>query len=222
MKSHTDKEVRERLVARGVESLTDAELLSLVISPKGGEESIVVAERLVESAGSLVSIAHASLGELRQMESLGVERASRVVAAMELGRRALVAEGEEMASIRDYSDIVSLFTPLLGSLNHEEMWVLYLSSSNRILERRRISVGGLSSLTTDCRLIIRHALTLVAASIIVVHNHPSGVATPSHQDEEFTRRLREAAELFEIALLDHIIIARGGSYSFRAHHTLLG
>lgn len=222
MKSQTDREVRERLVARGVEALTDAELLSLVLPPKRGEESIVVAERLLESVGSITAIAHSSLGELRQMESLGAERAARVVAAMELGRRVLVAEGTEATTIHDYSDIVGIFSPLLGGLTHEEMWVLYLSSSNRILERRRISIGGLSSLTTDCRLIIRHALTLVAASIIVVHNHPSGVATPSREDEEFTRRLREAAELFDIALLDHIIVARDDSYSFRAHSPILG
>lgn len=220
MKSQTDREVRERLIARGVEALTDAELLSLVLPPKGGEESIAVAERLLESAGSIAAIAHTTLGELRQRESLGVERASRVVAAMELGRRAMLAEGEEVVTIKDSGDVVSLFTPLLGGLNHEEMWVLYLSSSNRVLERRRISVGGLSSLTTDCRLIIRHALTLVAASIIVVHNHPSGTALPSREDEEFTRRLKEAAELFEIALLDHIIIAKGESYSFRSHRAL--
>lgn len=222
MKSQTDREVRERLVARGVEALTDAELLSLVLPPKRGEESIAVAERLLESVGSITAIAHSSLGELRQMESLGAERAARVVAAMELGRRVLVAEGTEATTIHDYGDIVGIFSPLLGGLTHEEMWVLYLSSSNRILERRRISVGGLSSLTTDCRLIIRHALTLVAASIIVVHNHPSGVATPSREDEEFTRRLREAAELFDIALLDHIIVARDDSYSFRAHSPILG
>jgi DNA repair protein RadC len=221
MKSQTDREVRERLVARGAEALTDAELLSLILPPKRGEESIAVAERLIESVGSIAAIAHSSLGELRQMESLGAERAARVVAAMELGRRALVAEGAEVTTIRDYNDIVKLFGPLLGGLNHEEMWVLYLSSSNRIIERRRISIGGLSSLTTDCRLIIRHALSLVAASIIVVHNHPSGVASPSHEDEEFTRRLREAAELFDIALLDHIIVARDSSYSFRAHSPIL-
>lgn len=222
MKSQTDRDVRERLVARGVEALTDAELLSLVLPPKRGEESIAVAERLLESVGSITAIAHSSLGELRQMESLGAERAARVVAAMELGRRVLVAEGTEATTIHDYGDIVGIFSPLLGGLTHEEMWVLYLSSSNRILERRRISIGGLSSLTTDCRLIIRHALTLVAASIIVVHNHPSGVATPSREDEEFTRRLREAAELFDIALLDHIIVARDDSYSFRAHSPILG
>jgi DNA repair protein RadC len=216
MKSQNDREVRERLVARGVETLTDAELLSLVLPARRGEESLAVAERIVANVGSVARLATSSLSEVRQMEGLGMEGAARVVAAVELGRRAMVAEGEQAATIHDMGDVVSLFAPLIGGLKHEEMWVLYLSSSNRILERRRISVGGLASLTTDCRLIIRHGLNLVAASIIVVHNHPSGVAKPSGEDEVFTSRLKEAAALFDIALLDHVIVAGGGSYSFRA------
>lgn len=216
MKSQNDKEVRERLVARGAEALTDAELLSLVLPARRGEESVATAERMVESVGGIGPLARLTLSELRQLEGLGMDGAAKVAAAIELGRRVLLAEGEEGANITNYRDVVALFGPLLGSLSHEEMWVLYLSSSNRILEKRRMSVGGLSSLTTDCRLIVRHALTLVAASIIVVHNHPSGLAEPSGEDEQFTRRLREAAALFDIALLDHIIVSRGGSYSFRA------
>lgn len=216
MKSQNDKEVRERLVARGAEALTDAELLSLVLPARRGEESVATAERMVESVGGVGPLARLTLSELRQLEGLGMDGAAKVAAAIELGRRVLLAEGEEGANITNYRDVVALFGPLLGALSHEEMWVLYLSSSNRILEKRRMSVGGLSSLTTDCRLIVRHALTLVAASIIVVHNHPSGLAEPSGDDEQFTRRLREAAALFDIALLDHIIVSRGGSYSFRA------
>lgn len=216
MKSQNDKEVRERLVARGAEALTDAELLSLVLPARRGEESVATAERMMESVGGVGPLARLTLSELRQLEGLGMDGAAKVAAAIELGRRVLLAEGEEGANITNYRDVVALFGPLLGSLSHEEMWVLYLSSSNRILEKRRMSVGGLSSLTTDCRLIVRHALTLVAASIIVVHNHPSGLAEPSGEDEQFTRRLREAAALFDIALLDHIIVSRGGSYSFRA------
>lgn len=216
MKSQNDKEVRERLVVRGAEALTDAELLSLVLPARRGEESVATAERMVESVGGVGPLARLTLSELRQLEGLGMDGAAKVAAAIELGRRVLLAEGEEGANITNYRDVVALFGPLLGSLSHEEMWVLYLSSSNRILEKRRMSVGGLSSLTTDCRLIVRHALTLVAASIIVVHNHPSGLAEPSGEDEQFTRRLREAAALFDIALLDHIIVSRGGSYSFRA------
>lgn len=212
-----DKMVREKFVAQGVEALSDAELLSLLIAGRGGEESVATAERLLAEAGSLAALSHLSAKELRQMESLGMERATRVVAAMELGRRVLVAEGEEQPTIRDRNDVVTLFAPLISTLDHEELWVLYLSTSNRVIERRRISVGGSSSVVTDCKLIVRHALTLVASSIILVHNHPSGTAEASREDETFTSRLRDAAALFDIRLLDHIIIARGGgSYSFRS------
>lgn len=212
-----DRMAREKFVAQGAEALSDAELLSLLIASRGEEESIATAERLLSDVGSLAALSHLTAGELRQRESLGMERATRVVAAMELGRRVLVAESGEQPVIRDRNDVVTLFAPLISTLDHEELWVLYLSSSNRVLERRRISVGGSSSVTTDCKLIVRHALTLVASSIILVHNHPSGAAEASREDELFTSRLRDAAALFDIQLLDHIIVARGGgSYSFRS------
>ena len=217
MRAANDKQVREKFVAYGAQSLDDAELLSLLIAGKAGEESVATAERLLAECGSLRAIAGLSAGELRQRESLGMERATRIVVAAELGRRVLVAESAEQTTIRDRNDVVSLFAPLISNLDHEELWVLYLSSSNRVIERRRISVGGSTSLTTDCKLIVRHALNLVAASLILVHNHPSGAAEPSHEDEKFTSRLAQAAELFDIRLLDHIIVARnGGSYSFRS------
>lgn len=217
MKLSNDRQVRDKFVSQGVEALDDAELLSLLLSGKAGEEGIATAERLLSAVGSLSALSRATVGELRQMEALGMERATRVVAAAELGRRVLLADSGEQTVIRDRNDVVQLFAPLLSSLNHEELWVLYLSSSNRIIERRKISVGGSSAVTTDCKLIVRHALTLVASSLIVVHNHPSGAAVPSPEDEHFTGRLREAASLFDITLLDHIIVAKGGgSYSFRS------
>lgn len=223
MKTTTDRDVRERLVARGIEALDEKELLSLVLAGKGGEqESVVLAERVLDSVGSLSALAHISLGELRQVEGLGMERAARVVAAMEFGRRVLASEGAEQLTIRDRNDVVSLFAPMIATLPHEELWVLYLSSSNRVIERRRISVGGSSSVTTDCKLIVRHALSLISAAIIVVHNHPSGAAEPSREDERFTEQLRKACELFDISLLDHIIVAKGGgSYSFRSDNKII-
>ncbi|MBO5661177.1 MAG: DNA repair protein RadC [Tidjanibacter sp.] len=216
MKSPTDRDVRDLFVARGAEALDDAELVSLMFPPKRGEESVAVASRLVERVGSLGELAKLSLDELRLMEGLGLERAARLSAAMEFGRRVLVSQMEEQTTIHDRNDVEKIFAPLLGGLDHEELWVVYLSSANRIIERRKVGVGGLSSVVSDCRLILRRALNLVAASIIVVHNHPSGSAQPSGDDEAFTRRLKEAAALFDIALLDHIIIARGGSFSFRS------
>lgn len=215
----SDKQVRQRLVARGVEGLSDAELVSLVITPPKGGEAIEVAEQLLSEV-SVSELAHRSPTELRCVAGLGVENAARLATAFELGRRAAVAEGEEQRCIRDCRDIVNIFTPLLGNLPHEEMWVLFLSSSNRIIERRRVSVGGSTSLIADCKLIIKRALEQVAQSIIVVHNHPSGNPQPSEQDKEFTTRLRSCAELFDIALLDHVVVSKGGYVSFRSEGLL--
>lgn len=217
----TDKQVRERAVSRGVEALTDVELLSLLLPVAGGEESIHVAQRLLDSAGSLAALTHKPLRELRQAEGLGIDRAIRLAAAAEVGRRALLYENEEKKSITSCDDVVEMFSPLLATKDHEEMWVLYLSSSNRIIEKRQIALGGNSQLIADCKLILRRALNLVASGLIVVHNHPSGTAAPSHEDEIFTQKLKSAAELLDVRLLDHIIIARGGGvYSFRGHSAI--
>lgn len=217
MKLTDDKQVRQRLVARGTSELSDTELISLVIpTPKVGE-AIDVARQVYDHSGqSVTRLSHLSVGELRQAGGLGVDGAARLAAAFELGRRAAVAEHEEQSIIRGSDDIVALFTPLLAGLDHEEMWVLFLSSSNRIIERRKVSVGGSTSLVADCKLIIKRAIEQVAQSIIVVHNHPSGNPAESEQDKQFTERLRACAELFDIALLDHIIVSKGGSMSFRS------
>ena len=213
-----DKDVRQRAMARGVGELSDVELLSLVVSPaKRGEEAVEVAERVVaEVDGSLVALAHRSPAELRKVGDLGLEGATKVAAAFELGRRAVVAEGQESVVIKDAADVVKLLAPVVGGLDHEELWVLYLASSNRVVERRRVAVGGSRALVADPKLILKRAVELVSASIILVHNHPSGVAEPSVEDCSLTDRLRSAAALFDIALLDHIIICKGGFYSFRA------
>ena len=216
----TDREVREKAMVRGLDSLDDLELLSLLIAPDKGRSAIEVAERILETSGSLATLAATPLAELRRMEGLGMERALHLRAAAELGRRILVAEGQQTTTIQNRNDVVALFAPLIGSLDHEEMWVLYLTSSNSIIERRRISIGGSSALTTDFKLILRHALNLVASSIIVVHNHPSGCSEPSEEDRRFTARLKEAAALLDVQLLDHIIISRNSSFSFRSSDLL--
>lgn len=222
MKAENDKQVRERLVARGVESLSNEELLSLVLPPRRGEQSLVVARRLYAEVGeSLGTLSRLSLAELRQTAELGMERASSLVAMFELGRRAALSEGEQAKAITGVADIVSLFQPLVGALPHEELWVVYLTSANRIIERKRVSVGGSTALIADTKLILKRALNLVASSLIVVHNHPSGTLAPSPEDERLTMRLAEAARLLDMQLLDHIIIGRnGGHYSFRSEGKL--
>lgn len=213
-----DRDIRQRVLARGVESLTDTELLSLIITPvKGSNDAVAVAESVVaEAGGSLVELAHKSPVELRTMGGLGVNGGVRLAASFELGRRAILAEGEESVVIKDATDVVGLCAPLMNGLNHEELWVLYLASSNRVIERRRVAVGGSRALIADGKLILKRALEVVAQSIILVHNHPSGAAEPSDEDCALTQKICGAAALFDIALLDHVIITKGGYYSFRS------
>lgn len=118
------------------------------------------------------------------------------------------------------NDVVRIFRPLLTEMKHEECWCLYLNTGNRIVERQRVSQGGVQATVVDHRLVIKRALELLATQIILVHNHPSGAALPSEQDKILTKKIAEAAALFDIRLLDHLIIARGGEYSFRQNGLL--
>lgn len=216
MTPKSDKEIREQLLAHGVESLSDNELLAIVLGADSSvDDSAVAAEALLDEE-TLPQLSHKTVPQLRKVAGLGIRRATRAAAAFELGRRVRIAESSEQTVIRDRNDIVSLFEPILSGLDHEEMWVVYLASSNRIIERRKVAQGGSSALSTDCKLILKRAVELVASSMIIVHNHPSGRAVPSDEDTALTIRLKEAAALFDIALLDHIIIGAGDNYSFRA------
>ncbi len=210
--------LRERITARGIESLSDADLLAVVM----GEESASVvsstaAEQLLEAfGGSLTAISNEEIARLRMTAGLGLRRAERVAAAAELGRRVTAQQSEQVQTIESSDDIRRMFAPRMEGLQHEECWAIFLTASNRIIDSRRISQGGVSGTVVDHRLVVKRALELLAPQIIVVHNHPSGSAQPSGNDDQITMRLREAAALFDIRLLDHIIIARGSHFSYAA------
>lgn len=204
------KSIRDKIAVRGVGELSDAELLAVVI------EDETLAERIVSECGSLSGIVRMELPRLRMIEDLGLRRAEKVAASAELGRRLAAAEAQNVDSIATSDDIVRIFRPIVEGLSHEECWVLFLTNSNRIIERQRVSQGGVQATIVDNRLIVKRALELLSTQIVLVHNHPSGAAEPSDADIALTRKVREAAALFDIRLLDHIIIAGTGSYSFRS------
>jgi len=154
---------------------------------------------------------------LRMTEGIGVKRAAVLTAVFELAGRLHRQEAAAPASIRTKDDVTALFAPLLARLPHEEMWALYLSSANGVIEKMRVSQGGVTALVVDYKLIVKRAVEVLASSLIIVHNHPSGVAAPSPEDISITKRIGDAAALFDIGLVDHIIIADGSSYSFRQY-----
>ena len=193
------------MAARGVDALTDRELLSLLTEDEQSAEALLAAY-----GGSLARVGSEEAARLRMIGGLGLRRARMLLAAAELGRR-ITAETDVVSSS---DDVVRLFRPQLETLSHEECWAVYLTSSNRIIERQRVSQGGVQGTVVDHRLIIKRALELLATQLILIHNHPSGAAEASPQDKVLTERIAQAAALFDIRLLDHIIIAREGDFSF--------
>lgn len=198
-------EASVKLLSRGVETLTDQELLELLLDD--GDSERLAGALLSSFEGRLAALGYADIARLRM--------AARIQAAVELGRRVLAARELGPDPIGSSNDVVRIFRPLLTEMKHEECWCLYLNTGNRIVERQRVSQGGVQATVVDHRLVIKRALELLATQIILVHNHPSGAALPSEQDKILTKKIAEAAALFDIRLLDHLIIARGGEYSFR-------
>lgn len=193
--------------ARGVQSLSDAELLTLLI----GDEK--VAEALLASS-TLAALAREELSRLRMAGGLGLQRARLLQLSVELGRRVAEQQGEAATVISSSDDVVRMMRPQLEALPYEECWALFLTNSNRLIESVRVSQGGVQGTVVDHRLVVKRALELLATRLILVHNHPSGLAEPSGDDQRVTRRLKEAAALFDIRLLDHLIVAREGEFSF--------
>ena len=215
------KNLHNKLLSRGAVSLSDAELLAMLVESSGdARDPQQIADGLLRECGSLQGVARSELGRLRMVEGIGMRRAERLVVAAEIGRRVAMTSNAEVVSISTDADVVRLMRGQLESISHEECWVLYLTSSNRLIERQRVSQGGVQATVVDHRLIVKRALELLSTQIIMVHNHPSGAASPSEADKMLTRKVAEAAALFDIKLLDHIIISKEGSFSFRRENLI--
>lgn len=214
------KNITEKLQSRGAHALTDEELLAVTLAENSEDDSAksITAELLKEAGGSLLRVEAIGLDRMRMIAGMGRLRAQKVLAAAELGRRISVAEASVQDKVHSDKDVVRIMEPVLGALQYEECWALYLASSGKVLESTRISQGGVQSTVVDCKMVIRRALELLAPQIVLVHNHPSGSPEPSQQDIALTERVAEAAKLFDMRLLDHVIVARGAHYSFRAHN----
>lgn len=210
------KNLVDKIVSRGADSLTNEELIAAIIAESSSDEgAIAVSRELLTKAGGVANLMETDFSRLRMMSGLGKMRAIRLKVAQELGSRVAVMKASSYDVILSDSDVARIMQPIIGGLQHEECWAIYLASSGRVLERMRISQGGVQATVVDCKLIIKRALELLAVQIVLVHNHPSGNIQPSKQDIALTERVLEAAQLFDIRLLDHVIIAKGAHYSFR-------
>jgi DNA repair protein RadC len=201
---------RERAVAVGVEHLGDGELLALVLGTgRAGLPVGVLAAMLLEEHGGIAGFARAGIGELGQRAGVGTVKAARLMAAVELGRRAVrAASGDAMARMPDRAAVEEWGRPRLATLDHEELWLLALDGHHGLRASRLVASGGIHGLHVAARDALRIALREGASAFVLVHNHPSGDPEPSREDIAFTRTVERAAAIVGTPLLDHVVIAR--------------
>ena len=206
---------RERMVTHKAASLSPAELLAILIGTGSHKyNALELARQLLDRFGNLHAIGKCSPGDLKKTPGIGLAKASRIIAALELGRRLRAEPLPERYFIRNSRDSADYARPWLGHLPYEAFAVMYLVQAGWVKAFEVLSHGGISSTTVDARLILRRALEEGAVSIIVFHNHPSGSLRPSGSDEQLTQRLSQAARTMDIKLLDHVIIGEAGYFSF--------
>ncbi len=212
---------RERLMQRGASQLEDTELLAIVLRTGTGKINVIeLARMLLEKFGSLDGIAQASLQELQTVRGIGKMKAVELKAAFELGRRQTFRPLSIGDTITSSDDVYRAYRGRFASIKQEEFIVLMLDKKARVTEEETISRGGLDSSIVHPREVFKAAIRASAASVIFIHNHPSGDPTPSHDDYVVTQRLEEAAELLQIKMLDHVIIGAGAYYSFADGETI--
>lgn len=217
-----DERPREKLLHKGATSLSDAELLAILISSGTKKRSALDLARdiLRQADNNLHQLGRLSVQELQHTKGIGQARAITIAAALELGRRRQVNAALARETIRQSKDAAEILIPLMCDLNHEVFYVMYLSRSGTVIRYEDVSKGGLTSTVADVRIILKSALLYNASKLIVAHNHPSGNKTPSQADIKLTEKLKEAADIMEIKLLDHLIIA-GNDYVSLADKGLL-
>lgn len=207
---------REKMMTKGSEALSDAELIAILIGSGNADESAVtLSQRMLAScSGDLNSLGKWGLENFCTFKGMGPAKSLTVMAALELGRRRKLQERKERTRITSSVDIYELFHPLMADLPTEEFWVLLLNRSNRVIDKVRISSGGIDQTTADIRTILREALLARATQIVLVHNHPSGNIHPSQEDKRITERIKGAGHLMSISVIDHVIVTDGAYYSF--------
>lgn len=207
---------REKLLLKGKQSLTDAELIAILMGSGSRELSAVALAQLVLQSKNhnLNELGKSTVTDLKEFKGIGEAKAISIIAALELGRRRQLSDLREKPQIRSSQDAYREMAPLIQDLPHEEFWVLLLNRANRILSREKISSGGVSGTMVDAKLIFNRALAKTASSLMLFHNHPSGGLTPSQADISLTRKLKEAGKVLDTQVLDHLIISERGYYSF--------
>lgn len=207
---------REKMKQKGAKALTNAELLAILIHTGNTEDSVVALTQKVMAScrNSLSELGKLSVGELCSFKGIGEAKAITILAACELGRRRKEEEPVSKPVIRTSRDVYDYFYTEMVDLQVEECHAMFLNQSARVIGSIRVSQGGLSSASVDIRCILREAFLRRATGVTLCHNHPSGTALPSRQDDELTRSVARACQTVDLTLLDHVIFTENGYYSY--------
>ena len=207
---------REKLLSKGLKSLTDTELLAILIgSGQKNESAVEIAKKVLNLAkNNLNELGKLSIKDFKTVKGIGEAKAITLISALELGRRRKSSESREKYKIGSSNDAFLYMQPFLEDLSYEEFWVIYMNRSNRVIDQLKISQGGISGTVIDVRIILKHGIEKLASTLIICHNHPSGNLQPSKSDIQITTKLKEAAKFHDIDVLDHLIISDSLYYSF--------
>lgn len=211
-----DDRPREKLLFKGKQSLSDAELIAILIGSGSRNESAVdLAKRILkESSDNLMELSKLSVQDLIKFKGVGEAKAISIIAALELGKRRRGAEALERKKITSSKDVFEYFSSIMCDLNYESFYILLLNRANKIIRDIQISEGGISGTVADPKKIYKLALDFNASSIILCHNHPSGNIKPSGDDIALTKKIKSAGDMIDISVLDHIILGDEKYFSF--------
>ena len=209
---------REKYLAKGSNSLSDAELIAIVLRIGSGKEPVTDLSRRLLLAGenSLKNLSEMSLSDLMKVHGMGEVKAVTLRAVFDIGARIRAETVSKRKKIQCTADLLELMQDKIANIPHEEFWAVFLSQSSVILGMENIGKGGLTSTTVDVRMIMKKALEYSATGILLCHNHPSGNIKPSNQDINITCQIKEAADILNIKILDHLIINKDNYFSFNA------
>lgn len=211
-----DDQPREKLLNKGKAALSNAELVAILIgSGNTSESAVALCKRILASVdNNLNELGKRSINQLMEFKGIGEAKAISIAAAMELGRRRRGEEALEKKIITSSKSVFELMQPVIGELQHEEFWIIYLNNSNKVILKNQLSKGGITGTLVDVRLVLKSALEVGATGLILAHNHPSGTLKPSEADKQITNKLKIAAESLDIKVLDHLIITENAYFSF--------
>ncbi|WP_299102682.1 DNA repair protein RadC [uncultured Winogradskyella sp.] len=211
-----DDQPREKLRDKGKATLSDAELIAILIGSGNRDESAVaLCKRIFASVdNNLNALGKLSLAQLMEFKGIGEAKAITIAAALELGKRRRLEEALQLDKITSSRSVFNVMQPIIGELPHEEFWILYLNNSNKVIKKNQLSKGGITGTLVDVRLVLKNALEVGAVALILAHNHPSGTLIPSKADKDITSKLKLASQSLDISVLDHLIITESAYYSF--------